>query len=147
MENEKVLEPRAQVVTGNGNGGGTSPVDKFLSETESVIAGFINNREKLVQVYNRIGTLLGLSAEPEAVPPARRYRGPSETTANAMERIAEMLASNPTEGYSRGEISQRLGIDTSIVGRVLLQLADDKRAVMRGDRRAARWFPARTSRS
>jgi len=71
---------------------------------------------------------------------SRRQRLDHETN---KELLMKHLAANPDTGAPLAELCQVLPAQsTSSVQRLLRELRAERRAILRGSRRGARWFPA-----
>lgn len=159
----------AQVQVGNGGNGGidaaTRAADALASTADSLMLEFQRRkqaevehakreeqqttelRQKLVNIYEKIGALLGTVGATSGVQVVRRGRrpaaetqrgrAPSEETEKAKAKVVQFLKANP--GMSRGDIAKNTKLDTSLVGRVLQILSEDGAVKMAGERRGATW--------
>lgn len=157
-------------VQSNGNGGidaATRAADALASTADSLMLEFQRRkqsemeqakreeqqtadlRQKLVNIYEKIGALLGTvggsvtiatpkrRGRPAATETAQRGRAVSEETEKAKAKVLAFLKANP--GMARGDIARNCKLDTSLVGRVLQILSDDGDVKMSGERRGATW--------
>lgn len=157
----------------SGNGGGidaaTRAADALTSTADSLMLEFQRRkqaeaeqakreeqatadlRQKLVNIHQKIGALLGtVGGGVEVVTPRRgrpvgsknkattetqRGRAPSEETEKAKAKVLQFVKANA--GMSRGDIARNTKLDTSLVGRVLSILASEGAVKMSGERRGA----------
>lgn len=110
-------------------------------------------RQKLVNIYEKIGALLaatgdvviaprrgrkpGSKNKTTATPETQHGRAVSEETEKALGKVLQFVKANPE--VSRGDIARNTKLDTSLVGRALQMLATDGIVKMAGERRGAVW--------
>lgn len=162
---------QSQMGLGNGNDAFGRTADALASAADSLAMEFQRRkaaeieaqkreeqataelRQKLVNIHQKIGTLLGTVGVEGATPAPRRGRpvgsknkttekaqvgrAPNEETIRAKDKVLAFLKANP--GIGRGDIAKNTKLDTSLVGRVLQILSDEGSVKMQGERRGATW--------